>query len=156
MQFTLPWTPHWPERHTWIRTSAFLLPPSPSTFSLPHQLRGCFWANTHQSTVMGNGTPQPYWNNILRCVRISTQKSFRNSPIPSHMLGATGMFVFLYHFGIFFDSLHHTPICSINKGSLMSALMLCRESEKRTSHFKWEVVNYAGDRLPLMGLYWNL
>lgn len=56
-----------------------------------------FLASICQSIVMEDGgAPQPYWNNTAKCVRPSAQSPFRDSPIPSHMLGTAGMFVFLY------------------------------------------------------------
>lgn len=38
----------------------------------------------------------------------------------------------------------------------MNALLLFREAERRASDFNLEDVNYAGDRLAVMGLYWHL
>lgn len=56
------------------------------------------------------------------------------------------MFVFLYHFRDIFDSLHYTPICSIDKGISLTALLLCREALRMSLCYQLEDVDYAGDR----------
>lgn len=55
--------------------------------------------------------------------------------------------------GVFLDSPRYTPTCSVNMGSLMTdCLLLCRESERRAPGLYREDVNYAGNRLALVGL----
>ena len=45
-----------------------------------------------------------------------------------------------------FDSLHYTPICSIDKGISLTALLLCREALRMSLCYQLEYVNYAVDR----------
>lgn len=72
------------------------------------------------------------------------------------MLGTTGMFVFLYHLGHFLTVPPLYPDLFPPQGLSMNALLLFREAERRASGFNQEDVNYVGDRLALMGLYWHL
>lgn len=149
MQFTLHWTPHRSVRHTCTRPGVFLrtaqapLSGRGLDTSRPAYPRAQWWEMAPHSHTA---------KNMAKCVRPSTQNSFRDSLIPSHMLSTTDMLYFLYHFGNIFGSLHHAHVFSTDKGFSSTALFLCREAQRTSLSYQLRDVNHAGDRPALMGL----
>lgn len=143
----------YPVRHVWTRASAFCLTTQP----LPSgQGAGYFLASICQSTAMGNGTPQQHWNNILRCVTINS-KPFQGFPHPQPYAQQHRYVCLPITLRVFSLTV---PIALLfapsTWGSLMTVSLLCRESERTAPGFNCKDVNYAGDRLALMRLYWHL
>lgn len=154
MWFPLPWTPHRTVRHAWTRLGAFT-----STTQSPSGRAGgwlLFWRAYARAQWWKMVVPHSHIETILQSVwghQLKALSGIPPSPAICLVLQVCLSSCILRAF--FWQFLHYTLICSLHKGFPWTSLLL-REAERRVSGFYWEDVNYAGDWVALMVLYWHL